>query len=80
MHPYRDNPAPPEPERYGSEELVLYVLLVVIGAIPVIVALAQQESLGADATLGLLMTAGGLFGAVAWLVRSAHRRLGRRLA
>lgn len=51
----------------GSEERVIYGLLVAIGAIPVGITVAQHAVFGADATLGLLMVAAG---AVGWLLRS----------
>jgi hypothetical protein len=63
----------------SSEERIIYGLLVVIGAIPVGVAIAQHAVLGADATLGLLMIAAGVVG---WLIRSwgsRPRRTDQRL-
>jgi hypothetical protein len=62
-HPYRDLPAPAAsaPVRL-REELILYALLVAIGAIPVVLALVGDGSFGVDATLGLLMMCGGALG------------------
>jgi hypothetical protein len=60
-----DRPAPPHPE-----ELILYGLLVVIGAIPVVIALVQRAAFGFDATLGLLMVCAGAIGAIAYAWRT----------
>ncbi|HEU4727001.1 MAG TPA: hypothetical protein VFT22_03910 [Kofleriaceae bacterium] len=51
-----------------SEEPVLYGLLVLIGAIPVVIALVRRETFGVDASLGLLMVCAGAIGAIvdAW--------------
>ncbi|HEX7841620.1 MAG TPA: hypothetical protein VF469_29325 [Kofleriaceae bacterium] len=54
------------------EELILYGLLVGIGAIPVVIALVQHAAFGVDATLGLLMVCAGAVGAIAYAWR-AHR-------
>ncbi len=47
-----------------SEEIVIHALLVAIGAIPVVLALVQHAHFGAEATLGLLMLAAGVSGAM----------------
>lgn len=63
MHPYRD--AVYRAERgvvSDSEELVLYRLLVVIGALPIVTALATKAVIGPESTMGLLMVAAGLIG------------------
>ena len=49
------------------EELVLYGLLAVIGAIPVIIAIVERVPFSADASLGLLMVCAGLVGAIGHL-------------
>jgi hypothetical protein len=70
MHPYRDPPARAEPtDRRSPEELILYGLLVVIGAIPVVLTLASGGSFDVNATLGLLMICGGALGATAYAFR-----------
>jgi hypothetical protein len=51
--------------KHCPEELILYGLLVVIGAIPVIEALVQQTTFGVEATVGLLMVCAGLVGTIA---------------
>ena len=50
------------------EELILYGLLMLIGAIPVVIALAQQTAFGVEATIGIVMACAGLLGALdlAW--------------
>jgi hypothetical protein len=59
----QDEPAEPnESSDRPPEELVLYGLLVVIGAIPVGLAVASGTRLGAPATLGLLMMFAGIIG------------------
>ena len=65
MHPYRERPTSEAPPKPCSEDLVLYGLLVVIGAIPVAVAVLQRASFGIDATLGGLMVGAGVIGTVA---------------
>jgi hypothetical protein len=75
MHPYRDPPVIAEPvERRSPEELILYGLLVAIGAIPVVLTLASGASFDVNATLGLLMICSGALGAIAY----AHRNRGSR--
>lgn len=66
-----DRPCKPHPE-----ELILYALLVAIGAIPVVIAIAQRAVFGVEATLGLLMVAVGLVGAAFHARRTRHRRAG----
>lgn len=48
----------------APEEGILYALLLAIGAIPVAIAIAAGAPFGVEATLGLLMSAAGLVGAV----------------
>jgi hypothetical protein len=57
----------------APEELILYALLVVIGAIPVVIALTQREVFGVEATVGLLMVCAGAIGAIVRLWRSHGR-------
>jgi MFS superfamily sulfate permease-like transporter len=54
------------------EELILYGLLVGIGAIPVAIALVRHAAFGVEATLGLLMVCAGGIGAVTY-ARRIHR-------
>ena len=75
MHPYRDPPVTAEPiERPSPEELILYGLLVAIGAIPVVLSLASGASFDVNATLGLLMICFGALGASAYARRIRRSR------
>jgi hypothetical protein len=56
----------------SSEELLFYGLLVVVGVIPVVIALVQRSVLGVEATLGLMMACAGIAGAIGY-VWQAHR-------
>jgi len=64
MHPYREppEPEPREPAIEDREDRVLYGLLVMIGVIPVVLALASGGGFDVQATLGLVMAALGLAG------------------
>lgn len=62
------------PSKAHPEELIIYGLLVVIGAIPVAIALLQRAAFGVDATLGLLMVCAGAVGAIAYARRAHHNR------
>jgi peptidoglycan/LPS O-acetylase OafA/YrhL len=75
LHPYRELPviANVAPKLH-PEELILYGLLVVIGAIPAVLTLASGASFGVDATLGLLMVCAGALGGIAYLWRTRRRR------
>jgi hypothetical protein len=75
MHPYRDVPMPPSrrPE-VNPEDLVLYGLLVVIGLIPVVIAVIERVAFGFDATLGLMMV---VVGVVGWVVHVSRARRNR---
>jgi hypothetical protein len=80
MHPYRE-PSTSDPGHLAGadEETVLYVLLILIGAVPAILALSTGAVLGVDATLGLLMTAAGLIGlARRWRSHSSDAGRGGR--
>ena len=57
-----------------SEELILYGLLVLVGAIPVVIALVRRETFGVDASLGLLMVCAGAIGAIAYAWRARGQR------
>jgi hypothetical protein len=59
-----------------SEELLFYGLLVVIGVIPVVIALVQRTVLGVEATLGLMMACAGIAGAIVHAWRTHHHRTG----
>jgi uncharacterized membrane protein len=52
------------------EELVLYGLLVMIGAIPVAIAVVQRTAFGVEATCGLLMVVAGALGAIIYALRA----------
>jgi hypothetical protein len=54
--------------------MILYGLMVVIGAMPVVMALAGGTSFGVEATIGLLMVCAGALGASAYAWRT--RRTG----
>ena len=77
-HPYRDLPVPattvPAPL---LEELILYALLVAIGAIPAVLALVDGGALGVEATIGLIMVCAGLRGTFACSWRAAMRDPGQ---
>jgi hypothetical protein len=60
--------------KHCPEELVLYALLVLIGAIPVIITVAQRTTFGVEATVGLLMVAAGLLGALGCAWRAVSDR------
>ena len=57
-----------------AEELIVYALLVVVGAIPVVVALARHAALQAEATIGLLMICAGALGVILHAVRLRDHR------
>lgn len=76
MHPYRESPMrAARRAQVDTEDLVLYGLLVVIGLIPVVIALVDRAAFGFDATLGLMMVVIGLVG---WVVQLARARWTRR--
>jgi len=54
----------------SSEELIVYGLLLLVGAIPVVIAIAQHARFGVDATLGLLMVCAGAIGAITYLTQA----------
>ncbi|HUJ56995.1 MAG TPA: hypothetical protein VLX92_00725 [Kofleriaceae bacterium] len=70
-HPYRVPPEPPElpGPRMPSEEVVLIGLLLVIGGVRVVVAIATGSAFDSETTLGLVM-----FGLGLWWGLSSFRR------
>lgn len=75
MHPYREIPMPAnQSPQSPREELILYGLLVVIGAIPVVIAIIDRAVFGADATLGLLLVCVGVVGLFVHVCRAHDRR------
>ncbi len=56
------------------EEIILYTLLLVIGALPIVGVLADGATFGAEATIGLILFLLGALGLVAAAVRG-HRRV-----
>jgi hypothetical protein len=50
------------PRDKDDDELVLYLLIAGVGAIPVVLALSYREVFATEATIGLLMLAGSLVG------------------
>lgn len=54
----------PEPGHGADrgEEAVLYGLLVLIGLIPILIALATGAKFGAEPSIGILMVGSGLWG------------------
>lgn len=71
MHPYREDPEPGDGTDRG-EEAILYSLLVSIGLIPILIALATRANFGAEPTIGILMVGSGL-GGLWGLRRRRHR-------
>lgn len=55
-----------------SEELIFYSLLLVIGVIPVVIALVQRTGFGVEATLGLVMACAGILGTIVHVWRAHH--------
>jgi len=75
MHPYRTPPTTAERAPvHDPEELVLFGLLVVIGAIPLVLSLARGVAFDGEATLGLLMVFAGVVGAVVRVARPRGTR------
>ena len=52
---------PEEPFGSQTEEVVLYTMLVIVGLIPVLTAIAGRERFGGDVTIGLSMIVVGFF-------------------
>jgi hypothetical protein len=75
MHPYRDAPVPGvDAPRSHPEELILYSLLVAIGAIPAAIALIQRTAFGVEATIGLVMICTGGLGGLVYTRRARRAR------
>jgi hypothetical protein len=75
MHPYRDAPMPANrPTRPDPEELIMYSLFIVIGTIPVAIAVIRGAAFGFAATLGLLMVILGLTGLLVRFARARTRQ------
>ena len=76
MHPYRDSPmfAHRTSNRPPLEELIIYALLMITGAIPVINVLAAGGRFGVEPTIGALMIAAGVLGVIAYAWQTARRR------
>lgn len=54
---------------HGFDELAVYALLILVGIIPVAIALAEQAVFGAEATIGLVMLCAGALGVLAYVIR-----------
>jgi hypothetical protein len=75
MHPCRESPMFAHGfAKSHIEELIIYGLLVVIGAIPVVISLVERTVFGVEATLGLLMVCAGILGAIAFAWRGRNHR------
>ncbi len=76
IHPYRDSPPTPLRSRpVPREELIFYIGLCVVGAIPVATALHDRsDGFGVEPTIGLMMIIAGIAGLYA-LRRAVRRRL-----
>lgn len=62
------NPAMrPRSKRLPFEELIIYTLLIVIGAIPITNAVEAGATIGVEATIGLLMIVAGCAGLLAFI-------------
>jgi hypothetical protein len=71
MHPYREMPMRTDhPSNPRYEELIVYGLLLLVGAIPIWLAVAHREFFGVDATLGVLMSGAGTVGVIAHAVQA----------
>jgi len=75
MHPYRDRPmfAHRTSNRPPLEELIIYALLVITGAIPVINA-CESGPFGVEATIGGIMIGAGALGVIAYAWSTARTR------
>ena len=76
MHPYRDRPmfSQRKSNRPPVEELIIYALLMITGAIPVTNAIEAGGRVGVEATIGALMIAAGAVGIVVYAWTAAHQR------
>jgi hypothetical protein len=76
LHPYRKLPLDRDARSASGEELILYAVLVVVGAIPVAAALVRGGAFGVEATIGLGMALAGVAGV--WSRLAADRSDNRR--
>lgn len=60
------------------EELILYALLIVVGAIPLTSAVKAGDGIGVEATLGILMIGLGTIGVAQALIRAWVRAADNR--
>ena len=70
LHPYRKL-SPPDPRSTGAlgEELIFYVALCMVGAMPLASPIARGGAFGVEPTIGLLMVIAGIAGLLAaWRV------------
>jgi hypothetical protein len=58
------------------EELIIYALLVITGAIPVTNAIEDGARFGVEATIGAIMIAIGAIGIIVYAWQAARRRPG----
>ena len=73
MHPYRTVPPAPAPPPPPTEELPIYGLMVVCGAVPIVTAIAQDRPFGITATIGMVAVLLGAGGLLRWLARRRKR-------
>jgi len=66
IHPYRKL-SPPDHRSTGplGEELIFYVALCLVGAIPLATPIARGGAFGVEPTIGLLMVIAGIAGLLA---------------
>lgn len=76
MHPYRDRPmfASRNSHRPPVEELIIYALLMITGAIPVTSAVQAGCRFGVEATIGAIMIGAGGLGVISYAWAAARRR------
>ena len=76
MHPYRDSPmfSQRKADRPPIEELIIYALLMITGAIPVTSALEAGGGFGVEATIGALMIGAGVLGVIGYAWTTARKR------
>jgi hypothetical protein len=77
LHSYRRSQTRDDGDATAAlgEELILYVALCVVGAIPAVSTLARSAAFGVEPTLGLLMVLAGVIGLAGLIVgRDASAR------
>lgn len=72
-HPYRTAPEPPPQPGTPVEEYIVDVLLIVVGAMPVLGALLDGSTLGVAATIGLVLAGLGALDLLRRLARNLRR-------